>query len=730
MSELNKVKINCKHKLCYKCVKKIIEDRIENKDYILKCPIYYCAGFIKLRDIKKIIGNKHYTILFHLINNEYINHKIDQINNHRNSYNNEINCSNENNVNRLNENRYEFNDENKQTVLNYQELKYRDRQLYNKFMSEKENELNSTINHFSNKIYNKSRDFNIRAFKIKRKKYNWSKRNIKDDQINESLSLKQGSIESSFNNISELNIDDENSSKNNDINYSEGLDTVKIKNEKHLKKLFYTQVKIEDLDKTFRSDFNKEKHFNLKLNKQVFIVNNIKLDHIDVSGLKRYKTARNFKSSINLSIDEKSIYDDKESNINLNQINNDGHIIKRNYTINKNKRKSLKRFYLKQINFQMPHRIKTHFNQTKRYFIRSNFKRDYPNRNKNKKITFLLKDVKSINEICYNKKFKRPSNNSSLRIRSKRTSNIIDNSTLNQLYKNQDDDYKQEEFIKFLHTQTNLNNNFKANPSEYNEYFKNSISQLGNKNKFHNEDKSYFYNDKKKINNDKDISIKNIIYKNNINNSNNKTIPKATMADTIKNLTKKNVIEMSSSQTFLLLNRYKEFYCPNCNEPALYFKLNTNYLKCLNCFTKLCRFCMKTYTENHFDLLFINRCRLYYKRNYGISSFNKSLKVNEMEKLQKVKRFIIMFLLTALSFILLVMLFIKKINNLLKYKKICNSSRNIYFSRHLSKIKIHFLFYNMMFLIIKIINIALCILFSIKIRYLRYPILFPIKIRY
>ena len=81
--------------------------------------------------------------------------------------------------------------------------------------------------------------------------------------------------------------------------------------------------------------------------------------------------------------------------------------------------------------------------------------------------------------------------------------------------------------------------------------------------------------------------------------------------------TKKHVIDINSNKNFFEYNREKEGYCPLCYEKALFTKTNCYFYKCLNCLSKICRYCFKEYNEKHINMNvnmnYNEHCKVYYR---------------------------------------------------------------------------------------------------------------------
>ena len=109
----------------------------------------------------------------------------------------------------------------------------------------------------------------------------------------------------------------------------------------------------------------------------------------------------------------------------------------------------------------------------------------------------------------------------------------------------------------------------------------------------------------------------------------------------------KNMIKLDNYDNDLMCKyqKNKERYCHNCGEPGL-FEIRKHVIKCLNCFQVMCKFCMKHYHSDHFDLTSFNYCKVY---------FRSRLCINEVTSNSKIKEFflnIIIILISYLFFIL------------------------------------------------------------------------------
>ena len=62
-----------------------------------------------------------------------------------------------------------------------------------------------------------------------------------------------------------------------------------------------------------------------------------------------------------------------------------------------------------------------------------------------------------------------------------------------------------------------------------------------------------------------------------------------------------------------MYNKAKNQFCPKCGEPALFTKIKGHFIKCLNCFHRICKYCMKEFDQNHMDISNEEHCKVYYR---------------------------------------------------------------------------------------------------------------------
>lgn len=724
-NKYSSVKINCKHLLCKKCIKNIIEDRIENKDYFLKCPIYYCSGIFKLKEIKKIIGNKHFQNLYNLIKIEFCNYKndikkkLDKINNSNlNNLNQIEDCNKKCHENSNLANQHEFailkntlnlDDES----FNINENNFLNMKMTNNEMQDIMNLIDQNVetnnvlffsncNNYPEQIIDKNFEYDNK--KLERKN---NFRNFKSNIEKSEIKINNKNLNETFSNLPELNIKDEicmidhnQASKSNINDYQ---------SEDHLLNEGVCS-KIDNLNKSIRSE-NKLKNL-INYKKEILKENNISYEFLNLN---------NYKKSHSLKTDNfsnfKNLNENFQGNLNKEYIKKEFYSkslskkIKRYNSLFKSKRRISKIIacsYDRLLTNRKFIKCKTVFNHIKKNLRRSNFKKDNPSNNQNKKIRFLITEEMKLNE-----------SNKMKKIKTKNKLNLKNKSTYSKLFSIGNNDkiktfnYQPKFFRKankysFVNENKHLNKskNFKNDDYQFNNNIE-SIENNPNQNlvKFTENNN---LSEKRNLYNQKSILNNNIV------TINDKSIQKSTMADTMKNFTKKHVFEVSNNETFLIMNKYKDMFCNNCYEPSLYGKLNANYIKCLNCMIKLCRYCMKTYSENHFDLSFIHRCKVYFKKNYTNSNYKKTKRISDLERTEKIKNILINFSLNLLAYILIISFLLKKLNRFLKYKKLMKFSDENYSSVYIVHWSNFLIFlHNLVILLIKIFNFLFWFILSI-----------------
>ena len=83
----------------------------------------------------------------------------------------------------------------------------------------------------------------------------------------------------------------------------------------------------------------------------------------------------------------------------------------------------------------------------------------------------------------------------------------------------------------------------------------------------------------------------------------------------LKLYTQRHVLDINSNENFFMFNKFKNIYCPKCNEPALFTKIKGHFIKCLNCYHRICKYCLKDYDEKHMDIAFEEHCKVYFRND-------------------------------------------------------------------------------------------------------------------
>jgi hypothetical protein len=91
----------------------------------------------------------------------------------------------------------------------------------------------------------------------------------------------------------------------------------------------------------------------------------------------------------------------------------------------------------------------------------------------------------------------------------------------------------------------------------------------------------------------------------------------------IKQYMHKHVIKLTqNNDSFLKFSKIGKEICKKCFEPALFGKGATNVVKCLNCYCKYCKNCMKELTYDHYIKSSVNFCKVYFKKETHIESLS------------------------------------------------------------------------------------------------------------
>lgn len=114
--------------------------------------------------------------------------------------------------------------------------------------------------------------------------------------------------------------------------------------------------------------------------------------------------------------------------------------------------------------------------------------------------------------------------------------------------------------------------------------------------------------------------------------------------ESVKLYTNKHVLDVNSNENFFMFNKAKDQFCIKCSEPALFGKNGGHYVKCLNCFHSICKYCMKSFTANHLEISSHNYCRVYFRRN---------LRRMQSTKTQHCKNYLLAIVMMIASYIMI-----------------------------------------------------------------------------
>jgi hypothetical protein len=136
-------------------------------------------------------------------------------------------------------------------------------------------------------------------------------------------------------------------------------------------------------------------------------------------------------------------------------------------------------------------------------------------------------------------------------------------------------------------------------------------------------------------------------------------INKDNKIDEIKVYTQKHILDINTNENFLLYNKTKEQFCQKCTEASLYGRTGKTYVKCLNCFNTICKFCMKIYNYDHLDITSESYCKVY---------FRKDLK-KQIIKPNKFKLYLLTLAMIIASYFLCFISILKYTNQFIEMKK-------------------------------------------------------------
>ena len=91
----------------------------------------------------------------------------------------------------------------------------------------------------------------------------------------------------------------------------------------------------------------------------------------------------------------------------------------------------------------------------------------------------------------------------------------------------------------------------------------------------------------------------------------------------LKLYTKRHVLDINNNKNIYIFKKTKERYCPKCLMPCLFTKTNNNFIKCLFCNLKICKYCLKEFTPKHLNLQSEDHCKIRFRRNPDEPEQNK-----------------------------------------------------------------------------------------------------------
>lgn len=123
----------------------------------------------------------------------------------------------------------------------------------------------------------------------------------------------------------------------------------------------------------------------------------------------------------------------------------------------------------------------------------------------------------------------------------------------------------------------------------------------------------------------------------------------------------KNVLDINSNELFYQYSKNKQLICPKCKEMALYGKNGCHFIKCLNCFARFCKYCLKSYDPIHMDIISNNHCKVYYRK-----AFKRTLRKGKC-----LSKLIFIILILIGGFFLISTVFLNQAQKSLRKKNLC-----------------------------------------------------------
>ena len=130
-----------------------------------------------------------------------------------------------------------------------------------------------------------------------------------------------------------------------------------------------------------------------------------------------------------------------------------------------------------------------------------------------------------------------------------------------------------------------------------------------------------FYKDYDKNNKDEETSIYNNKNKKEIYAMNTEIMRKNEIKTKYKKKLNKeqhkylqqNIIDLNSFQKYIYYTGKSYERCPFCKDYSIYDKIGGNYVKCLRCMKRYCKYCHKVFDNSHLDITKVDHCKVFYR---------------------------------------------------------------------------------------------------------------------
>lgn len=113
--------------------------------------------------------------------------------------------------------------------------------------------------------------------------------------------------------------------------------------------------------------------------------------------------------------------------------------------------------------------------------------------------------------------------------------------------------------------------------------------------------------------------------------------------EAIKPYSNRHVLDINTNEAFYMFNQTKDQFCPNCYENALFAKSGNHFIKCLNCFHTICKYCFTRYDAFHMDIATADHCKVYYRKKEKNYLDNNKCKFFCIQLLLVIASFLIIF---------------------------------------------------------------------------------------